>query len=107
MYREAINGYINEGHPTNLTEKESEISSNITSYIPHDFVLNPDKPDEVKLVYDASVKYQNVCLNDELLKGPDLLNNLVPILIKFRKREVCSIRRRRKNVSPCEGQIEW
>ena len=97
MYREAINGYINEGHPINLTEKESEIS----------FALNPDKPDEVKVVYDASVKYQNVCLNDELLKGPDLLNNLVPILIKFRKREVCSIRRRRKNVSPCEGQIEW
>lgn len=29
MYREAINGYINEGYPTNLTEKESEISSNI------------------------------------------------------------------------------
>ena len=36
------------------------------------------------MVYDAAVKYRNCRLNDHLLKGPDLLNNLVSIVIRFR-----------------------
>ena len=36
------------------------------------------------MVYDAVAKYRNCSLNDHLLKGPDLLNNLVLIVIRFR-----------------------
>ena len=36
------------------------------------------------MVYDAEAKYRNCSLNDHLLKGPDLLNNLVSIVIRFR-----------------------
>ena len=84
-YREIINGYINEGHARKLTEKESKTTSNITNYIPHPFALNPDKPDKIRVVYDTTAKYRNVSMNDKLLKQPDLLNNLVKILIEFRK----------------------
>ena len=33
---------------------------------------------------DAGAKYHKTCSNDHLLKGPDLLNNLVSILMRFR-----------------------
>ena len=36
------------------------------------------------MVYDAAAKYRNCSLNEHLLKGPDLLKNLVSIVIRFR-----------------------
>ena len=46
--------------------------------------MHPKKPDKVRVVFDASAKYKNDSLNNHLLKGPDLINNLVSILIQFR-----------------------
>ena len=36
------------------------------------------------MVYDAAAKYRNCSLNEHLLEGPDLLKNLVSIVIRFR-----------------------
>ena len=36
-------------------------------------------------MFDAGAKFQNTCLNDNILKGPDLLNNLLSVLLKFRE----------------------
>ena len=36
------------------------------------------------MVHDTATKYRNCSLNDHLLKGLDLLNNLVSIVIRFR-----------------------
>ena len=36
------------------------------------------------MVYDAEERYRNCSLNNHLLKCPDLLNNLVSIVIRFR-----------------------
>ena len=46
--------------------------------------MHPKKPNKVRVVFDASAKYENDSLNNHLLKGPDLINNLVSILIQFR-----------------------
>ena len=38
--------------------------------------LNPNKPETVRIVFDAS-------LNNNLLQGPDCTNNLVGVLLRF------------------------
>ena len=68
-----------------LCSSQSKELTNITIYIPHHCVLHPKKPDKVRVVFNVSTKYKTfACLNDQLLKGLDFVNNLVTILILFR-----------------------
>ncbi|XP_020567593.2 uncharacterized protein LOC105356562 [Oryzias latipes] len=53
-------------------------------YIPHHGVYHAKKPDKLRVVFDCSAKYKGTCLNDHLLTGPDLMNNLNGILLRFR-----------------------
>ena len=36
-------------------------------------------------MFDTGAKFENTCLNSNILKGPDLLNNLLFVLLKFRE----------------------
>ena len=36
-------------------------------------------------MFDTGDKFENTCLNNNILKGPDLLNNLLFVLLKFRE----------------------
>ena len=84
MYKSQINGYITSGQAKLLSPEEKNNTSFITNYIPHHRVLNINKPDRVRVVFDASAKINKTCLNDNLLRGIDLLNNLVSVITKFR-----------------------
>lgn len=46
--------------------------------------MNVNKSGTVKIVFGASVKCDNISLNDKLLRGVDNLNSLVEVLRKFR-----------------------
>ena len=48
-------------------------------------VLNPNKPGKVRRVCNAVSKYKEVCLNDKLLAGPDLLHGLIETIFRFRE----------------------
>ena len=43
------------------------------------------KPEKIRVVFDCSAQFQGMSLNSELLQGPDLTNNLVGILLRFRQ----------------------
>ncbi|XP_031755219.1 uncharacterized protein LOC116409808 [Xenopus tropicalis] len=54
-------------------------------YLPLFGVYHPKKPQQIRVVFDSSAQCCGVSLNDILLKGPDLNNNLLGVLLRFRK----------------------
>ena len=54
-------------------------------YLPLFGVHHPKKPNQIRGVFDSSAVYEGTSLNSVLMSGPDLTNNLVGILTRFRK----------------------
>ena len=53
-------------------------------YLPSFGVYHPQKPGQIRIVFDSSAQYKNISLNDVLLRGPDLNNSLIGVLVRFR-----------------------
>ncbi|XP_039890238.1 uncharacterized protein LOC120735119 [Simochromis diagramma] len=54
-------------------------------YLPIFGVYHPQKPGQIRVVFDSSAEQPGVSLNSVLLTGPDLNNTLLGVLIRFRK----------------------
>ena len=54
-------------------------------YLPHHPVLNPKKPGKMRRLCNAVSKYKEVCLNNKLLAGTDLLHGLIGTVAIFRE----------------------
>ena len=48
-------------------------------------VVNPNKPGKVRRVLNGASKFHGTSLNKSLLVGPDLLQNLIFVLLRFRQ----------------------
>ena len=98
QFKEDYCTFMNELFNNNYAEvvKDSEINhSDQMWFIPHYGVYHPHKPNKIRVVFDCSCKFKDFCLNENLLQGPDLTNNLVGILCRFRLYPVafcCDIR---------------
>ncbi|XP_022906777.2 uncharacterized protein [Onthophagus taurus] len=80
-YKEFMNDYLLKNHMS-LIGKEDHHNKN-AYYIPHHYVLNSSA--KLRVVFDASAKTSTGnSLNDLLLPGPKLQNDISSILIKFR-----------------------
>ena len=51
-------------------------------------MFNINKPNKIQVVFDAAAKFNGTSLNDRLYHGPDLTNNLVGVLIRFRQEKI-------------------
>ncbi|XP_068675344.1 uncharacterized protein [Montipora foliosa] len=72
-----------------LSKEELNSYKGPIHYISHHEVLKPDsKSTPVRIVFNSSAKYMGHVLNEYWAKGPDLLNNLVGVLIRFRENQV-------------------
>ena len=85
-YKAKLQDYLAKGYIRKLTDQEAKVRTDKTFYIPHFPVWNPNKPGKLRLVFDCAAKAQGASLNDHLVSGPDLLNSLPAILMKFRQR---------------------
>ncbi len=87
-YEAKIQEYIEKSYARKLTKSEAAEVTKRTWYLPHFGVWNSNKPDKMRLVFDAASKSGGMSLNDCLLTGPDLYNPLQSVLWKFREQKV-------------------
>ena len=59
-----------------------------TWYIPDHGVYHPSKPGKVCVIFDCSVEFEGRYINQELLSGPDLTNQIGGVLTCFRQEPV-------------------
>ncbi|XP_060079797.1 uncharacterized protein LOC132559197 [Ylistrum balloti] len=57
-------------------------------YLPIFGVYHPQKPNKIRVVFDSAAKFNGHSLYDILMTGPDLINSLVGVLMKFRKERI-------------------
>ena len=56
-------------------------------YLPHPPVINPNKPGKIRRVLNGAAKFHGSSLNKALLVGPDLLQNLPAVVMRFRQHQ--------------------
>ena len=83
MNTKTMNTYINRSYAKKISENELMDISNKTWYLPHHPLFYPQKPKKVRLWFDAAVTFKEKSLNSELYNGPDLLNSLIGVLVRF------------------------
>ena len=84
-YRKFMESLIQKRYARNMTEEEALRRSQRTWYLPHHGVFHPQKQGKIRVVFDVASLHDGVSLNNQLLQGPDLTNNLLGILLSFRQ----------------------
>lgn len=85
---QASNFCIHEqkGYIQKLNNRDLEMNNEKIWYLPVFPVINPKKPEKVRLVWDAAASVNGVSLNSFLLTGPDFLVPLIGVLYRFREK---------------------
>ena len=71
-----------------LKKQELETYKGPVHYIAHHEIVRPEKTTPIRIVFNSSASFQGHRLNDYWMKGPDLLNSLFGVTLRFRENEV-------------------
>ena len=92
-YHDVIQDYVSLGHARYLSKEEADTRSDRTWYLPHHGVISATSTTtKVRVVFDGAAEFQGTSLNDNMIRGPNLLNNLHGVALRARKHRfaVCS-----------------
>ena len=90
-YRATMEDYIAKGYARKLSDEEASKSGPRTWYLPHFAVTSSNKPNKVRIVFDAASEHGETSLNKNLLQGSDYTNSLVAVLLRFRDENVALV----------------
>ena len=82
LYAKTMQNYIDHGYAEPVPG-DAEVASR-RWFLPHHPVTNPNKQNKVRIVFNCASQCKGVSLNDVLIQGPQLMNNLVGVLTRFR-----------------------
>lgn len=84
-YREQIHEMVSRGAAAKLTKEEIDNWKGPKWYISHLIAPNPHSTTTpVRIVWNSSQEFRGMSLNDLLHKGPDVLNPIRGVLLRFR-----------------------
>ncbi|XP_052873633.1 uncharacterized protein LOC128278951 [Anopheles cruzii] len=89
--RTTMEAHEAKGYIRRLTEKEVNAKGPRDWYLPIFPVINPNKPDKIRIVFDAAAEVNGVSLNKCLLTGPDQLSSLPSVLHRFREHGIAVV----------------
>lgn len=87
-YANFIDDLLDKGYARRVPDQQLSCNGGNVWYLPHHNVVHAKKPDKVRVVFDCAAKYHGESLNDKILQGPDLVNDLVGVLCRFRQEAV-------------------
>lgn len=83
-YNKNIADYFSKGYISEISK--DKVYEEYAFYIPHFPVVKVDRSTtKVRIVFDCAAKYNDKSLNDNILCGPKLQNDIVAVLIRFRR----------------------
>ena len=85
-YTSFMEEIIAEGFAETVVEQDKQSGDHNVWYIPHHGVFHPKKK-KIRVVFDCSARFESISLNDLLLSGPDLTNDLLGVLLRSRKEQ--------------------
>lgn len=91
MYNAGLQDMIDRGAARALTNEELEIEHDYVYYLPHHEVFKPSSSTPVRIVFDASAQFMGGCINDYWAKGPNIIGNLLSVILRFRQFKVALV----------------
>ena len=82
-YIGGINDLIEKNFAELIPEEQEDGPVGMTWYLPHHNVVNPNKPDKVRIVFDCAAECKGTSLNKNILQGPDLTSKLLAFYYDF------------------------
>ena len=90
-YLEFMSKIIGKGYAEQVPPQQVNRNDGRVWYLPHHGIYHPKKPEKIRVVFDCSAKFIGTSLNEQLLQGPNLANNLLGVLIRFRQENVALV----------------
>ncbi|XP_057671148.1 uncharacterized protein LOC130902885 [Diorhabda carinulata] len=92
QYSEFMREYEKLGHMTKVPTWATEVDGKGVFYLPHHGVVKDSATTKLRVVFDASAKTGNgISLNDTLMVGPTIQEDLFAIIIRFRQHNVAMV----------------
>ena len=86
LYRKKIQKDFNKRYIKEINGEQEE--DNTKWFLPHYGIVSPTKPGKIRCIANAAAFFNGTCLNDHLLPGLDLLNDLVGIILRCREKPI-------------------
>ena len=84
-YCEGIQKFLDKDYAERVPDGEINNKDGRVWYVPHHHVISEAKGGKLRVVMDCSAKYDGVSLNSVCFGGPNLINNLLYVLLRFRQ----------------------
>ena len=89
LYDDQIQDMLVRGVARKLSKEEERNYRGPVHYVSHHEVMKPESQSTpCRIVFNSSASYMGHTLNEYWFKGPDLLNDLLGILLRFRENHV-------------------